>query len=84
MCQRQEEWSNVAPAPVVEYTSLVLAATFVVPELAASVEYVAPVPAGISTCASGGAHLTIASCGLRSSAPAVCVAPALVVELCVL
>ena len=35
---------------------------------------------GPSTCASGGAYRTIASCGLRSSAPAVCVAPAPVLE----
>ena len=35
---------------------------------------------GLSTCACGGAHRAIASCGLRSSAPAVCVAPAPVVE----
>ena len=35
---------------------------------------------GLSTCASGGAYRTIASCGLRSSAPAVCVAPAPVLE----
>ena len=35
---------------------------------------------GPSTCASVGAYRTIASCGLRSSAPAVCVAPAPVLE----
>ena len=35
---------------------------------------------GLSTCASGGAYRTIASCGLRRSAPAVCVAPAPVLE----
>ena len=70
-----------APAPGVEYTSLVPAASFVAPATAWT-QYrrvwllLDSVPAAVE----GGAHRAIASCGFCSSAFAVRVAPAPVVE----